>query len=101
MTPFSIEDLSSTNKSSSECQHIQTELVKLFSDRLNVEVPYKTADLFEAGILDSQKFVELLLYIEQTFSTKMLVEQFEIENFRSVDRIADLILQNSNFTKLT
>jgi acyl carrier protein len=59
-------------------------------------VPFKTADLFEAGILDSQKFVELLLYIEQTFSIQIL-----IENFRSVDRIANLVLQHNHLTKLT
>jgi len=79
---------------------VQAELTALFTERLNAEVPSETTDLFETGILDSQTFVELLLHIEQKFNTQILIDQFEIENFRSIDRIANLILQQNKFGKL-
>ena len=49
-----------------EYNRIQTQLTGLLAEKLNVEVPSEETDLFETGILDSQKFVELLLHIEQT-----------------------------------
>jgi methoxymalonate biosynthesis acyl carrier protein len=80
----------------SEHQRIQTEVAGLLSEKLNLEVPSEDADLFETGILDSQKFVELLLHIEQQFGTRIDIEDFEIDNFRSIDRIAALILNRKN-----
>jgi methoxymalonate biosynthesis acyl carrier protein len=80
----------------SDSQRVQRELIALFSDRLNVEVPSETTDLFESGILDSQKFVELLLHIEEQFQTPIDIADFDMENFRCVEKIADLILRRRN-----
>lgn len=80
----------------SESHRIQRELIALFSDRLNVDVPSEATDLFESGILDSQKFVELLLHIEEQFQTTIDIADFDLENFRCVEKIADLILRRKN-----
>jgi methoxymalonate biosynthesis acyl carrier protein len=80
-------------------QHLQAELIRLFLERLNTEVPSTSTDLFETGILDSQTFVELLLHIEEKFNIHILVEQFEIANFRSIEGIANLILEHNHSTK--
>jgi acyl carrier protein len=80
-------------------QHLHAELMRLFLERLNTEVPSTTTDLFETGVLDSQTFVELLLHIEEKFNIHILVEQFEIANFRSIEGIANLILQHNYSTK--
>jgi len=77
----------------SEARRIQTQLMLLFAERLNVQVPSEQTDLFESGILDSQKFVELLVEIERRFNRWIDGQDFEIENFRSVEKIANLILQ--------
>lgn len=77
----------------SDHERIQSELVSLLNEKLQVEVPSEEADLFRIGILDSQKFVELLLQIEQQFGTPIAIEDFEIENFRTTARIATLILR--------
>jgi D-alanine--poly(phosphoribitol) ligase subunit 2 len=69
---------------------IEKNLLILLSDILNVEVSPST-DLFETGVLDSQLFVELLLKIEQHFGTEILIEDFDFENFRCVEKMADLI----------
>jgi|SRR5580692_12320776 D-alanine--poly(phosphoribitol) ligase subunit 2 len=82
-----------------EYDRIQTEIAGVLSDKLNVEVPAEDADLFENGILDSQKFVELLLHIEQQFGTHIAIEDLDIENFRSIGRIATLILNRQNGAK--
>lgn len=70
---------------------IQGKIRKLFSDVLNVDVPSATTDLFETGILDSQKFVELILYLEKEFHTHIDIEDFEIDNFRCLENIATLV----------
>jgi methoxymalonate biosynthesis acyl carrier protein len=75
---------------------IQTRLSVLFSEVLHVDVPSVDTDLFNTGILDSQRFVELLLFIEQNFETHIDVQDFEIENFRCIEKIAALILQHNH-----
>jgi acyl carrier protein len=83
-----------------EYNRIQTEIARVLAENLDVEVPSVEADLFETSILDSQKFVELLLHIEQRFGTHIAIEDFEIENFRSVRRIAALILSYKNEARI-
>jgi methoxymalonate biosynthesis acyl carrier protein len=79
-----------------EIHVIENRLSTLFSETMHVDVPSVDADLFDTGLLDSQRFVELLLHIEQDFDTKIDVEDFEIENFRCIEKIAALILQRKN-----
>jgi len=78
---------------------IQTRLSVLFSEVLHVDVPSVDTDLFNTGILDSQRFVELLLFIEQDFETHIDIQDFEIENFRCIEKIANLILQRNQGRK--
>ncbi len=56
-------------------------------------------DLFETGILDSQPFAELLLQFEGHFSGRIDLDDFEIDNFRCIEKIASLILTTSLETK--
>lgn len=75
---------------------VQVRLIALFSEIMHVEVPSVETDLFDSGILDSQRFVELLLHIEKYFNTPIDIDDFEIENFRCIEKIAALILQRQN-----
>lgn len=63
----------------------------LFSETLNIEVPSTETDLVDAGVLDSLAFVELLWHLERTFGLKVSTDSLEIDNFRSIARIADFI----------
>jgi acyl carrier protein len=74
-------------------EQVRARLSAVFSEFLHVEVPSADTDLFEAGILDSQRFVELVLHLEQNFQTHIDIQDFEIENFRCIQKIATLILQ--------
>jgi methoxymalonate biosynthesis acyl carrier protein len=78
-----------------ENQKIQEQLSALFFEVMHVDVPAADTDLFETGILDSQRFVELLLHIEQNFKTRIDIQDFEVENFRCIEKIAALIIQHT------
>lgn len=67
----------------------------LFETALQLDVPGATADLFESGALDSMLFVELLLHIEQTFGVRISLEDLELDDFRTIERIAAVIAANA------
>lgn len=66
-------------------------LTKIFSEKLLVEVGSSETDLLDSGILDSMSFVELLLNLEQEFGFQVAIESLDMENFRSISRIAELV----------
>ena len=74
---------------------MQTALVRdlsaLFSDKLNIDVPAPDTDLIEAGLLDSLRLVELLLEIETGLGHRIPIAEIELDDLRSVARIARLI----------
>ena len=65
---------------------------QLFLETLNVQVPSQEADLIESGLIDSLALVELLFAIEREFSVSLPLDDLEIENFRSVTRISEVIV---------
>ncbi len=65
---------------------------QLFLETLNVQVPSDEADLIESGLIDSLALVELLFAIEREFSVSLPLDDLEIENFRSVTRISEVIV---------
>lgn len=79
-----------------DIEAIQGKISALFSEILHVDVPSVKTDLFDTGILDSQKFVDLLLHIERSFHTQINIDDFEIENFRCIEKIASLIVQRNS-----
>src|ERR1700691_726432 len=79
---------------------IRSRLTAMFCDVMYLQVPSDDTDLFDTGILDSQRFVELLLFLEQNFHVQIDLEHFEIENFRTVEKIAALILRQREENRL-
>jgi methoxymalonate biosynthesis acyl carrier protein len=76
-------------------EEVTRRLARLFAERLNTEVPAADTDLFETGILDSLRFVELLATLEESFGVRVSVEELEIDDFRSLARIADFLIAKS------
>jgi methoxymalonate biosynthesis acyl carrier protein len=66
------------------CERIAT----LFSEQMDVAVTSVDTDLFDGGILDSLAFVDLLARLEEKFGIRVAIEDLEIENFRSIAKIA-------------
>ena len=74
---------------------LRGQIAQLFTEQLSIEVPAYDTDLLEAGVLDSLKFVELLVYLEQQFGTQVSLNEFEWDNFRSIDQIAQFMIRRS------
>ena len=62
-----------------------------FPDALHLDPPPIELDLFDSGVLDSLAFVELLLRLEQDFGVSVSVDDLELENFRTIERIAAFV----------
>ena len=63
------------------------------SFRLPVNTKIKDSEaLLESGILDSLGVLEVVAFIEQEYSIHVSDDDFVLENFRSIDRIAAFIL---------
>ena len=76
---------------------IANEVAEIFSRNLHIEVPSHDLDLFTAGILDSLQLVELLFQLEEQFGIRISLGEINLENFRSIDCIALLLVrQNGN-----
>ena len=63
----------------------------LFVRALNIDAPSEETDLIESGVIDSLALVELLLALEQEFSVSVPFDTLDIESFRSIRTIAELI----------
>jgi methoxymalonate biosynthesis acyl carrier protein len=64
---------------------------ELLSQRLFIEVDSPDVDLIDSGLVDSIGVVELILEIERRFEIELPPEQVEIDDFRSIHRIAMLV----------
>jgi methoxymalonate biosynthesis acyl carrier protein len=70
---------------------LRERVAHLFSGGMNLDVPSADTDLFDTGVLDSLAFVELLLQLEREFGLTTSVDDLEVENFKSIARIADFV----------
>lgn len=71
------------------------QIAMLFSEKMNLDIPSVDADLFETGVIDSLAFVELLLHLEQGFGIKASLDDIEIDNFKSIERIAEFVANHN------
>lgn len=60
----------------------------LFADQMMIETGSDEEDLIRSGALDSLRLVELLMFLEDRFGLRVLMEELEIEDLRSVAAIA-------------
>ena len=67
---------------------------QIFVDALNIQVPSDDTDLIEGGYIDSLALVELLFAIEREFSVTVPLDELDIDNFRNVRRISELVAAN-------
>lgn len=92
MKPRPLEDAPSLDRPGDPAPApLRDRIVELFSEKLNIEVASAETDLMETGALDSLALVELLFHLEQELGIKIALESLDLENFRSVARIADFI----------
>ena len=70
---------------------IKERVQAILNERLHVESPAADEDLFQAGILDSLSFVDMLLALEEAFSIHVALDQVDLNDFRSVSKICDYV----------
>jgi methoxymalonate biosynthesis acyl carrier protein len=63
----------------------------LFLESFHIEVPSADTDLLETGILDSFQFVELLFQLERCFGVRIKIDDVDLDDLRTLERIARLI----------
>jgi len=59
----------------------------ILRDRMHLDVPSPTTDLFADGILDSLTFVDLLARLELEFGITVELEDTDLDAFRTVEAI--------------
>lgn len=64
---------------------------QLISSTLFVDEVQPTEDLFEAGYLDSLGIVSLMVALENEFGITLSLESVDLESFRTVESINQLI----------
>lgn len=67
------------------------EIRAVFVEKWAIHVESTSIDLLDSGLVDSITLVELLFELEQRFAVALPVETLEIDDFRTVDRIVDLV----------
>lgn len=70
---------------------VERELVQLFAETFNVDVPSVETDLVETAIVDSLILVELLAQLEEQFGVRVSLDDLHIDHFRSISTIAAFI----------
>lgn len=68
-----------------------TRISALIRERLTLDVPDTHTDLIESGLLDSLAVVTLIAALEEEFACEFPLDDFDIESFRTVDRIVDFL----------
>src|SRR5262249_43170521 len=63
----------------------------LFVESLHFEAPPPDTDLFERATLDSLQLVELLLQLERRFSVRVAIENIDLDQLRTLERIDRLV----------
>lgn len=66
-------------------------LGEVFADSFNIEAPAPDTDLLASGVLDSFQFVELLLQLERRFGLRVRIDDIELDDLRTLERIARLV----------
>jgi D-alanine--poly(phosphoribitol) ligase subunit 2 len=65
----------------------------LIRDALSVDVPNGDTDLIDSGLLDSLALVTLIVEIEDEFEVELPLDDFDLDQFRSVARIAAFLTE--------
>lgn len=73
-------------------------LHELFRREFKIEVTSAKTDLLREGLLDSLQLIELLLHLEAEFRVSISFDALEVEDFRSLRSIAELLVGRKGVT---
>jgi acyl carrier protein len=64
---------------------------ELVRNILGVHPPAPNVDLIESGLIDSLSLVTLIAELETVFDVRFPLESFDVEDFRTLDRMAAIV----------
>jgi acyl carrier protein len=70
---------------------LEAQVITLMRDVLQVEVEGSGDDLLASGLLDSLAVVSLIGELELALGFELPLDDFDLENFRTVERIAGFL----------
>jgi acyl carrier protein len=70
---------------------LQERIDNIFVQQLHVQPPAADTDLIENGVIDSLSFVDLLAHLEEEFSIRIQLDEVDLNQFRSIERIGNFI----------
>jgi len=71
---------------------VVTIIERIFRDTLSITPPGPEVDIIDAALLDSLGLVTLLFEIEQELELQLPLESLEVDDFRSIGLIAQLVI---------
>lgn len=74
---------------------LQAQIAEFFEKAMHTEAPAPGTDLFETGVLDSMAFASLVVHLEQEFGLSISVDDLELDNFRSLEKIAEFVAKRN------
>ena len=74
-------------------RNIAHELSSLVPEALGIDPPGEDVDLIEEGVIDSLALIELLFAIERHFGIEIPPDRLEVERFRTLGRLAELVAE--------
>jgi len=77
-----------------EEQLLEPQIAGLVRDVLQIEVTSSDDDLIAGGMLDSLGVVTLIAELEVDLGYELLLDEFDIESFRTVRRIAAFVIDS-------
>jgi D-alanine--poly(phosphoribitol) ligase subunit 2 len=70
------------------------EIGELVRATLGVHPPGPDVDLIETGLIDSLSLVTLIAELETAFDVRFPLESFDVEDFRTLERMAAVVNAN-------
>ena len=74
-----------------DLEKMRREILEIFLDRFDTRIASVEVDLLEGRLVDSLKIVDLVLALEEHFGVRLQFEELEIEDFRTVARLAERV----------
>jgi len=65
-------------------------------EHVNIESLDYDDDIFEEGLVNSLFAIELMVFLEKTFSIKITMEDLDMEHFKSINSIYDFVNKKAN-----
>jgi acyl carrier protein len=78
---------------------IYARITAFFPEQLNRKAPAIDVDLIQTGTLDSLGLIDLILYLEKEFEIKIPLKDLEVEDFRSVEKIAAIVISQTGVSR--